>query len=672
MGVDAMEIGVRMRRFLAISIRRSYKSVCNHPFLVGVVSFLLFLYRSFPFLFSLLVSASPVLVCTAVLLGVLLSFGQSNIPEIEEEEEEEKFSHEIASLKARVIGEGGVVIRDESLVVERFNGEKGDIVEKSDEETSPLYSRLDNVEQDDGSVDSTQLINKGSREMQLEMPTTIEAEGEFSDLLKNRGSQLEAQMVESMLTDRDDLEHHYSLIANMKDENIDIEDDRFVGESSAAHMEDQWESSLKQTKDDNEEDANYDDEEDDDYGSDGAESSSPYASMEDIIPLLAELHPLLDEEATPRAHLSHDGSDAASERSHKSDESSEESEVMEHQAEEEDGEDEMEEAAEEGKEDGSKSAIKWTQDDQKNLMDLGTSELERNERLENLIARRRARKKLRVMAEKNLIDLESDDLPLSIPPIATTRRNPFDIPYDPYDDVPGSAPSILLPRRNPFDLPYDSGEEKPDLKEGSFQQEFTSMQPRESLFRRHESFSVGPSLLGGLRQERQDFKWRPYFVPERFATDGVGYPSFQRQLSEVSESKTSTSLPDTESVSSAIEDEGKKNNEHYFSQETNAISNMDHASVQVEHGSQSSGVDSVDIDQIEGIDVLHDIEEITLGDVESHHEMGSSLSEAERLDTSIGELLSHHEVDLSLPETGKPAITVNVDTSENLLNTGAI
>ncbi|XP_038696283.1 probable serine/threonine-protein kinase kinX [Tripterygium wilfordii] len=673
MGV-LMEIGVRMRRFLVISMRRSYKSVCNHPFLAGVVCFLLFLYRSFPFLFSLLVSATPVVVCTAVLLGTLLSFGQSNIPEIEEEEDDEKVSHDIASLKAGVIGEDSLVSRDESLVVERFSGEQGDIIEKSDEETSPLDNRLDKVEEEDGSVDYNLLINKGSREIQLEMPATKEVEGEFSDLLNNRGTQLEAQMVVSMLTDREDLEHHYSLTANIKDENIRIDDDRFIGESSAACMEYQWDSSLKPTKNDNEEDTNYDDEEDDDddeSGSDGAESSSPDASMADIISLLDELHPLLDEEAAARAHLSHDGSDAASERSHKSDESGEKSEDMENQAEEDDGEEEEEEAAQESKEDGSKYAIKWTEDDQKNLTDLGTSELERNQRLEKLIARRRARKNLRVMAEKNLIDLDSDDLPLSIPPIATTRRNPFDIPYDSYDNVPGSAPSILLPRRNPFDLPYDSGEEKPDLKEDSFQQEFTSMQPREAIFRRHESFSVGPSVLCDTRQERQDFKWRPYFVPERFATDGVGYPSFQRQLSEISESKIS-SVPDTESVSSAMEDEGKKNNENYFPQEIVAISNIDHASVQVEHGSESSEVDSVDIDQIEGLDVLHDVEEITLGDVEGHHELGSILSEAERLDTSIGELLSRHVVDLSIPEAGAPAIPMDVDTSESHLKTEPI
>ncbi|KAJ6296820.1 hypothetical protein OIU78_022528 [Salix suchowensis] len=106
-----------------------------------------------------------------------------------------------------------------------------------------------------------------------------------------------------------------------------------------------------------------------------------------------------------------------------------------------------EEEAQGSKEDESKSAIKWTDDDQKNLMDLGTLELERNLRLESLIRRRRARRNMRLMAEKNLIDLDAADLPINVPSISTARQNPFDFPYD---DVPGSAPSVLLPRQKSF------------------------------------------------------------------------------------------------------------------------------------------------------------------------------------------------------------------------------
>ncbi|PQM43054.1 uncharacterized protein Pyn_17116 [Prunus yedoensis var. nudiflora] len=99
-----------------------------------------------------------------------------------------------------------------------------------------------------------------------------------------------------------------------------------------------------------------------------------------------------------------------------------------------------EEEAQGGKEDESESAIIWTEDDQKNLMDLGNLELERNQRLENLIARRRARKSFKITAEKNLIDFDSADLPFNIAPISTTRHNPFDLPYDSFDNL-GLPPS---------------------------------------------------------------------------------------------------------------------------------------------------------------------------------------------------------------------------------------
>ncbi|GKC04075.1 hypothetical protein Tco_0995685, partial [Tanacetum coccineum] len=194
------------------------------------------------------------------------------------------------------------------------------------------------------------------------------------------------------------------------------------------------------------------------------------------------------------------------------------------------------------------SAIKWTEYDQKNLMNLGTSEMERNRRLENLIARRRARKTMRMQAENNLIDLESTDLPWNIPPISTARNNPFD--YDSNDNIPGSAPSVFMQRRNPFDLPYDSSEEKPDLVGDTFHQEFAVAQPKEPFFRRHESFNVGPSGFGAARSERQESRLKPYFVPERSFAD------FQRQFSGLSDSKAS-SVPDTESVSSVGDLENK-------------------------------------------------------------------------------------------------------------------
>ncbi|XP_002530965.3 uncharacterized protein LOC8268592 [Ricinus communis] len=637
MGLDAMRIRVEIKRFLVISIRTCYKSVCKHPFLVGFVCFLIFLYKSFPFLFSLLVSASPILVCTAILLGTLLSFGKPNIPEIEKEKEEE-VADEVSSLKTGIIGDATVVVeKDESYFVESFVGKRKETSEEAIGEDSWEKNGVSKIEGEDGLGGYLPLVDENTLEIQFEKQV-IEAEREFDDLKleKKREIHEERQQMNDVLTEGKAAESLYSLISNGGNENLQVEDDKSPGGFIEAEHDDHLNLqhlSWKRANDNDEEEDEDEEEEGSDSGSDGAESSSPDASMADIIPMLDELHPLLHEGDPQPAHISDDGSDAASEGSHKSSESSVESdEDIENQADgEEDGDDdndneEEDEEARGGKEDESKSAIKWTEDDQKNLMDLGTSEIERNLRLENLIARRRARKSMRLMAEKNLIDLDGADLPLNIPPISTTRRNPFDLPYDSFDDVPGSAPSILLPRHNPFDIPYDSNEEKPDLKGDSFQQEFSAFHHKEPFFRRHESFNVGSSILGAVKQERQDLRWKPYFVPERFATEETSYRAFQRQLSEASESKLS-SVPDTESVSSAVEEEDKKLNEEDDFIETEMISSVEHASVLVQRGSLSSeDVDPLDIGNIEERDAHHDEDEITLGDVENHNELDSSLS----------------------------------------------
>ena len=49
-----------------------------------------------------------------------------------------------------------------------------------------------------------------------------------------------------------------------------------------------------------------------------------------------------------------------------------------------------------------KKIIAWTDDDQKNLMDLGNSEMERNKRLEHLITRRRTRRQVIVFIKSSL------------------------------------------------------------------------------------------------------------------------------------------------------------------------------------------------------------------------------------------------------------------------------
>ncbi|XP_027337465.1 uncharacterized protein LOC113851189 [Abrus precatorius] len=150
---------------------------------------------------------------------------------------------------------------------------------------------------------------------------------------------------------------------------------------------------------------------------------------------------------------------------------------------------------EEGKEDRNK-AIEWTEDDQKNLMNLGISEMERNKRLESLIARRKARKQVKMQLENSL----NDKTPIA--PVLTSKTNPFDPSKDFEDDLemPGSAPSLMP--RSPYDFPYDPSEEKPNFTGDHFLQDFSSHQ-KDVPFCRHESFSLGHLLPSDIHQGRK-------------------------------------------------------------------------------------------------------------------------------------------------------------------------
>ncbi|KAL1554629.1 RNA polymerase-associated protein LEO1-like [Salvia divinorum] len=63
----------------------------DHPFLVFIVCGMIYIWRAFPLMFWLLVPAAPVVVCTAVLLGTLLYYGQQSIRETTEIEMKTKY-----------------------------------------------------------------------------------------------------------------------------------------------------------------------------------------------------------------------------------------------------------------------------------------------------------------------------------------------------------------------------------------------------------------------------------------------------------------------------------------------------------------------------------------------------------------------------------------------------
>ncbi|KAJ4971945.1 hypothetical protein NE237_005044 [Protea cynaroides] len=595
MGLDVMKIGVSIRKGLIFSIRTSYRSVRDHPFYWAVVFFFFFLYRLFPSLLGLLVSCSPVLVCTAALLGTLLSFGNPNIPEIEKDD---KRTHEAAALKVAVVENDLVVQKDESLSAEVHLEKRREVEEKVEEEPRGLEEGSEaNVSKVDENMVLSRIIDNGLMGRTIaneELPKEILGE---KQMIKEEGEFGEVELGEER-----DFHEEDSLIGAAPCASKDIDGTTSVGweeietprrkidlPSGAFSITHElpWKPVEGHSKSS-------------DSDSDHTESTSPDASMTDIMPMLDELHPLLESEASQPPLITLGNSNTVSESSNRTHDGSAESEEEGAESEEEgENQEEEDDDAEE-----QAQGTTWTEDDQKNLMDLGTLELERNRRLESLIAKRRARNLMRMESiEKNLIDLDSNDSLFSITPILT-RRNPFELPYDSYEamglpPIPGSAPSTLLPRRNPFDLPYEPYEEKPNLMDDSFQQEFTPFHPKDLQFRRYESFNLRVSA-----DSKQRRHFRPYFVTERMASEGTEYSMFQRQLSEKSESKVS-SVPETESASSVADQEDHKSlAEQELSQEVDLISFIDHAPDNVSQSSKL--VDLMEIYPEEKRDVKFD------------------------------------------------------------------
>ncbi|XP_027932875.1 uncharacterized protein LOC114188502 [Vigna unguiculata] len=183
----------------------------------------------------------------------------------------------------------------------------------------------------------------------------------------------------------------------------------------------------------------------------------------------------------------------------------------------EDGDDE-----EEAQEDRNK-AIEWTEDDQKNLMYLGISEMERNKRLESLIVRRKEKKLFKGQHEKGLNDKKP------IAPLFMKRNSPLNSSKE-FDDgleVPGSAPSLVP--RSPYKIPYAHSDEKLNLLRDSFPQEFSSQ--NDMSLGKHESFSLGHPFTSEIKQDH-GAKEHYFLNRGRKHSDRFTYSRFRRSHTE--------------------------------------------------------------------------------------------------------------------------------------------
>lgn len=183
------------------------------------------------------------------------------------------------------------------------------------------------------------------------------------------------------------------------------------------------------------------------------ESSSPDASMTDIIPMLEDLHPLINIGTGQLSLASRDNLDSSSD----------------------DNEDDLEEEEEE--EDVSSDddeETEWQQDNNKNNWNDGVHlnclDMEQNVKLENLMDLQRAKNILKFELDMRSFDLQSADVTrklqdassfhVQVPSISTPRHNPFDPSRNSEEtlelsQIPGSAPSVFLRRQNLFDLPFE-------------------------------------------------------------------------------------------------------------------------------------------------------------------------------------------------------------------------
>ncbi|XP_052162159.1 uncharacterized protein LOC127779427 isoform X1 [Oryza glaberrima] len=215
--------------------------------------------------------------------------------------------------------------------------------------------------------------------------------------------------------------------------------------------------------------------------------------------------------------------------------------------------------------------VAWTADDQKNILNIGCLEIERNQRLENLIARRRARKYI----DRNLIDFgSSDSLPkieelskfnVQIPAIFAPRKNPFDLPYN-EDNFPESAPSAPLNMLSKFDLPFDEANESSSTGGANSNHVDSttvfSQSQKDTMFRRHESFTPGAPFLSDFWQDTQPSRFRPYFVTEKMANEGISVPNLEGEASEkssVEDSDSTSSVTDQENHKLVMEDSPNQN-----------------------------------------------------------------------------------------------------------------
>uniref|UniRef100_A0ACD5U2A5 Uncharacterized protein n=1 Tax=Avena sativa TaxID=4498 RepID=A0ACD5U2A5_AVESA len=467
MAVEAKHETLCIKRILRCSIRISYRSASEHWALFSLVLLLYLLHRSSPGLFAFILSSSPIIICATLLLGILLSYGSTHLPQTGEDRKP------VPGFSAPGFG---CCSRDtNSEARHRFSVpafEENTVSFKCWEIRKPSFGK----ERDDKLVelDDAVPLLKGSVD---QGDDRVDANDTLAEVVTS---------IPSMVT---------------------------------LHRKIGMEEVMK---------ANHE-----------MESKVPFSS---------------NDKSTEHANLFEDVDQSGADASKAENDAK-------------DGEEKKDDG-------GNKPAFAWTADEDKNDMDLGYSEVERSRRLEFLMAKRRSRKNIMFDLDRNMIDIDGNDVcqsadrfsrfRMQVQPISVQRRSPFDLASDPDEAaIPGSAPSVMHRQKNLFELPSEqSNDSGVSAHHDLDSQQFATSSHRDMVFRRRDTFNFGS-------QERQRSTFKPCFVLEAMDMEEESTSSFQRQfsgksvskLSVVSESDTLSSAADQEELNDLV----KKDFQRWFS-----------------------------------------------------------------------------------------------------------
>ncbi|KAF7099665.1 hypothetical protein CFC21_101271 [Triticum aestivum] len=643
MALETKQVGLCIKKVLRSSIRTSYRCVSEHPVLFSLGVLLYLLYRSAPGFFAFLLSSSPVIICTTLLLGILLSYGDTNLPEANDEDT--KTTPEIPAFKMENSSRDVQFGSDQRISVPSFRNTTENFKERETKRTGSVRERSTQLDDEVPLLrrvdEEDERFEHGDKPKTLTpFPSMVNFRGEAGireGLNFNQGMQFADSFFVTDMADRnaslfegldeknapldmfsssENFNKHAEMQENLNLAASKVSDfsEEKLTDGTAGTSRPTYAVSVRQNKkldvlkvntskavEENLLDSSLgspwasvgSQDGSSGFDSDGAESSSPDASMTDIAPVLDEIDPLLGADFTRPDPIPNDDSDSdshVSSQDHEMDDDSNDDD--------DDGNNDTKDGGEENKKDeGQEAAFIWTADDAKNLMDLGYSEMERNRRLEILMVRRRSRKNIIFDIDSNLTDANGksgDDLSrfgAQVSHISVTRRNPFDLPYDSDEAaIPGSAPSILHARKNPFDFLEHSSESGVSAHDNLSPGESPQTSHRE-IFRRHESFNFGTT---DATQERRLSRLRPYFVPE---TVEGSTSTFQRQFSDKSESKLSSVTESDMASSVADQEEHKDLDEKDVHREHESPALLRQDSDLADAGSEcSDGINSVDVE----------------------------------------------------------------------------